>query len=89
MDTPGNHGGEAPWVHDPSTGCTRSASSSRSTTSARTGYSSLGRLRELQEGCDLIQGYFVSRPLPADKFESWLVGRTRDNENVVYLRFGA
>ncbi len=42
-----------------------------------------------QEGCDLVQGYYVSRPMPADKFEGWLVGRTRDNENVLYPRFGA
>ncbi len=28
------------------------------------------RLREL--GCDSIQGYYVSKPLPAKEFESWL-----------------
>jgi EAL domain-containing protein (putative c-di-GMP-specific phosphodiesterase class I) len=28
------------------------------------------RLREL--GCDSIQGYYVSKPLPAEEFESWL-----------------
>ena len=28
------------------------------------------RLREL--GCDVVQGYYVSRPLPADEFEAWL-----------------
>ncbi|KAA1174016.1 EAL domain-containing protein [Marinobacter salinexigens] len=32
-----------------------------------------------QEGCDLSQGYFYSRPLPADEFESWL----RTNQRVV------
>jgi EAL domain-containing protein (putative c-di-GMP-specific phosphodiesterase class I) len=23
-------------------------------------------------GCDMIQGYYISRPLPADEFEGWL-----------------
>jgi EAL domain-containing protein (putative c-di-GMP-specific phosphodiesterase class I) len=31
---------------------------------------SLERLREL--GCDHIQGYYFSRPLPASEFESWM-----------------
>jgi diguanylate cyclase len=30
----------------------------------------LDELREL--GCDLVQGYHISRPLPADEFESWI-----------------
>ena len=25
-------------------------------------------------GCDLIQGYFVTRPLPAEVFEQWIAG---------------
>ncbi|MEC5405653.1 EAL domain-containing protein [Paraburkholderia sp. MPAMCS5] len=31
----------------------------------------LGRLREL--GCDLAQGYHLSRPLPPERLESWLI----------------
>jgi diguanylate cyclase (GGDEF)-like protein len=27
------------------------------------------------EGCDLIQGYFISPPLPATQFDTWLAGR--------------
>ena len=34
---------------------------------------SLETLRQL--GCDLAQGYHVSRPLPADEFLAWLSGR--------------
>ncbi len=33
------------------------------------------RLREL--GCDMVQGYFVARPLPADEFDAWLLGWDR------------
>jgi EAL domain-containing protein (putative c-di-GMP-specific phosphodiesterase class I) len=25
-----------------------------------------------REGCDLVQGFFVSKPLPADEFANWL-----------------
>jgi EAL domain-containing protein (putative c-di-GMP-specific phosphodiesterase class I) len=41
-----------------------------------------------REGCNLVQGYYISKPLPADIFETWLVGRTRREQNVVYPRFG-
>jgi predicted signal transduction protein with EAL and GGDEF domain len=33
----------------------------------------LAALSEL--GCDQVQGYFVSRPLPADQLHEWLSGR--------------
>jgi EAL domain-containing protein (putative c-di-GMP-specific phosphodiesterase class I) len=33
----------------------------------------LERLASL--GCDLIQGYFISRPLPADAFTAWMLDR--------------
>ncbi|MBP6723298.1 MAG: bifunctional diguanylate cyclase/phosphodiesterase [Halioglobus sp.] len=33
---------------------------------------SLEKLREL--GCDYAQGYYISRPLPQDKFEAWVAG---------------
>jgi EAL domain-containing protein (putative c-di-GMP-specific phosphodiesterase class I) len=34
-------------------------------------------LRLLQEmGCDAAQGFYFSRPLPAERFEAWLVART-------------
>ena len=29
-----------------------------------------------REGCNLIQGYYVSRPLPADEFLTWLTSQT-------------
>jgi EAL domain-containing protein (putative c-di-GMP-specific phosphodiesterase class I) len=29
-----------------------------------------------RQGCNVIQGYFVSRPLPADTFANWLAERT-------------
>ena len=35
-----------------------------------TSWSALGRL-----GCDLIQGYFVSKPLPAKEFTDWMTAR--------------
>jgi diguanylate cyclase (GGDEF)-like protein len=28
------------------------------------------------EGCDVVQGYFISPPLPADQFDTWLTDRT-------------
>ena len=28
-----------------------------------------------QEGCNLVQGYFISKPLPADDFADWLTAR--------------
>ncbi len=27
-------------------------------------------------GCDHAQGYFLARPMPADKFDSWLTGHS-------------
>ena len=52
----------------------------------------LDRLAEL--GCDLAQGYGISRPLPADLFERWLrttdyriPTRGRTASNVVALSF--
>jgi diguanylate cyclase (GGDEF)-like protein len=31
----------------------------------------------MQEGCNLVQGYFISKPLPADEFAAWLSNRVR------------
>jgi EAL domain-containing protein (putative c-di-GMP-specific phosphodiesterase class I) len=31
----------------------------------------------MQEGCNLVQGYFISKPLPADEFAAWLSTRVR------------
>ncbi|WP_432980593.1 putative bifunctional diguanylate cyclase/phosphodiesterase [Dactylosporangium sp. CA-233914] len=28
-----------------------------------------------QEGCNLVQGYYISKPLPADEFADWLTAR--------------
>jgi EAL domain-containing protein (putative c-di-GMP-specific phosphodiesterase class I) len=25
-------------------------------------------------GCDIAQGYFIARPMPADRFNAWLAG---------------
>jgi diguanylate cyclase (GGDEF)-like protein len=33
------------------------------------------------EGCDLIQGYFISPPLPADQFETWLADQPTRRSN--------
>ncbi|MHB8743564.1 MAG: putative bifunctional diguanylate cyclase/phosphodiesterase [Sulfuricaulis sp.] len=35
-----------------------------------------------QLGCDEIQGYFFSRPIPADEFEAWQKGFTPNIDNV-------
>lgn len=40
------------------------------------GASSLEMLRRL--GCDLIQGYFISKPLPTREFTAWVATRTID-----------
>ena len=31
-------------------------------------------------GCDIIQGYYFSRPLPADEFESFIVKKKKYSE---------
>jgi EAL domain-containing protein (putative c-di-GMP-specific phosphodiesterase class I) len=35
-----------------------------------------------REGCNIVQGYLVSRPLPPDEFAAWL-GRVRGGGVVV------
>jgi EAL domain-containing protein (putative c-di-GMP-specific phosphodiesterase class I) len=42
-----------------------------------------GTLEQLASlGCDLIQGYFVSRPLPADAFTEWMIDRVASRWDV-------
>jgi EAL domain-containing protein (putative c-di-GMP-specific phosphodiesterase class I) len=42
------------------------------------GVESRGEFEHLRDlGCDSIQGYYVSRPLPADEFFAWLLTWTR------------
>jgi len=45
-----------------------------------------------REGCNLIQGYYVSKPLPADEFANWLRARGRrsgeEEASIIYPRFG-
>jgi diguanylate cyclase (GGDEF)-like protein len=41
--------------------------------------SSWKALRRL--GCDLIQGYYVSKPLPAQEFTAWMAARTTDDQS--------
>jgi diguanylate cyclase (GGDEF)-like protein len=40
-----------------------------------------------REGCNTVQGYLISKPLPPDEFTSWLTGRTA--QNVIHHRFTA
>ncbi len=37
------------------------------------------------EKCDLVQGYFVSRPLPANQFETWLADRPTRHINTIHV----
>jgi len=32
-----------------------------------------------QKGCDVLQGYYFSRPIPANEFEQWLIAHTTKN----------
>jgi len=41
-----------------------------------------------REGCNLVQGYYVSKPLPADEFVRWLSERVALDENVIHPQFG-
>jgi EAL domain-containing protein (putative c-di-GMP-specific phosphodiesterase class I) len=42
-----------------------------------------GTLEQLASlGCDLIQGYFISRPLPADAFTEWMIDRLGSRRDV-------
>jgi diguanylate cyclase (GGDEF)-like protein len=40
-----------------------------------------------REGCNVLQGYHISRPLPPDEFISWLTSRKA--QNVIHHRFSA
>lgn len=31
-----------------------------------------------QKGCDVLQGYFFSKPIPADEFEQWVIAHTKE-----------
>jgi len=33
-----------------------------------------------QKGCDVLQGYYFSKPIPADEFEQWLITHTEKND---------
>jgi diguanylate cyclase (GGDEF)-like protein len=53
------------------------------------GVEDAGTLEHLRrEGCDLIQGYFVSKPLPAEQFETWLADRAGLRQDAVHPRSG-
>jgi diguanylate cyclase (GGDEF)-like protein len=41
-----------------------------------------------EQGCDVVQGYHVSRPLPADDFDAWLAERAAGGPLPIY-RFAA
>jgi EAL domain-containing protein (putative c-di-GMP-specific phosphodiesterase class I) len=40
-----------------------------------------------REGCNVVQGYLISKPLPPDEFASWLEGWK--SQNVIHHRFTA
>ncbi|HYN96855.1 MAG TPA: EAL domain-containing protein [Pilimelia sp.] len=40
-----------------------------------------------REGCNIVQGYLISRPLPPDEFSAWLSNRAAGN--VIHQRFSA
>jgi EAL domain-containing protein (putative c-di-GMP-specific phosphodiesterase class I) len=40
-----------------------------------------------REGCDVLQGYLISRPLPPDEFLPWLAAHAASN--VIHHRFTA
>ena len=42
---------------------------------AASSWEALGRL-----GCDLIQGYFVSKPLPTEQFTAWMTAWSSDHQ---------
>ena len=43
------------------------------------GVETIGQLQEVENiGCDWVQGYFFSKPIPADKFESQFLSRTHE-----------
>ncbi|PCI51178.1 MAG: sensory box/GGDEF domain/EAL domain-containing protein [Alphaproteobacteria bacterium] len=31
-----------------------------------------------QKGCDVLQGYFFSKPIPVDEFEQWVITHTKE-----------
>ena len=35
-----------------------------------------------ERGCDVIQGYYICRPLPPDAFLTWLTGSAEQLANV-------
>jgi predicted signal transduction protein with EAL and GGDEF domain len=39
-----------------------------------------------REGCNLVQGYHISKPLPADQFETWLNGSAKSYQAAVRSR---
>jgi len=41
-----------------------------------------------REGCDVVQGYLLSRPLPADEFDAWLSTRWAGMSRIVTHTFG-
>jgi EAL domain-containing protein (putative c-di-GMP-specific phosphodiesterase class I) len=38
-----------------------------------------------QEGCDIVQGYYLSEPLPGDEFTAWLKGATAAHDEPMSL----
>ncbi|MCV6610443.1 MAG: bifunctional diguanylate cyclase/phosphodiesterase [Amphritea sp.] len=49
------------------------------------GVSDIEVLKQLKrEGCDVVQGYLIGKPMPAEQFSDWFKSKTRTSEKTVH-----